>query len=118
MPLKRKWDVTEGDEKGKKREEKGIFKRSNKISRSPAEKRNGEDLRGILKELGQEMREGLKEVKKEIREMAKGQKEALHCGPGDLKKWPKFKMLTDLRETWLARFLGSLISNLMSKAKN
>jgi len=24
-------------------------------------------------------------------------------GPGDLKKWPKFKMLTDLRETWYSK---------------
>jgi len=77
QPLKRKWDVTDGDKKGKKREEERIFKRSNKISRSPAEKRNKEDLRGILKELGQEMREGLKGVKEEISEMAKEQKEAL-----------------------------------------
>jgi len=45
--------------------------RSNKISKSPTEKRSGEDLEEILKELGQEMREELKEVKEEIREMAK-----------------------------------------------
>jgi len=67
----------EGEEEGSKGEEKGGFKRSNKTSRSSVEKRSGEDLGKIMRELEQEMREGLRGVKEEIREMAREQREAL-----------------------------------------
>jgi len=49
--IKRKWEVMEGEGEGSKGEERG-FKRSNKTSRSPVEKRNGEDLGRIMRESG------------------------------------------------------------------
>jgi len=42
--IKRKWEVIEGEGERSKGEEEGIFKRSNKISRSPEEKRNGIEI--------------------------------------------------------------------------
>jgi len=48
--IKRKWETMKGKGERSKEEEEGIFKRSNKISKSPEEKRSEVDVREILKE--------------------------------------------------------------------